>query len=739
MITFLTVTKFVMLFAAGLFVAALIAALIWNYGKYVVHLISPPAMVQFQSIKTSDDVDMSVYLLARVRELSQGVSLDALYEIKVPAVGTIFSPTGRFAIPDSAKFEIQGVDVPGIVRTVLKIFPDAGYSVTLEPVKSVAGAVARLEWRSPGAEPRVWLVRLDPIANESAESIKRRTLDRAIYTVLHYMFYDPDGPKEWRQTIKLGSALDLNFPTARALEAYYAGVQYLRAYLTSIGPDPENLKSAERELQRLQREMPEFVPGLMLLGTTLSEQRNEIAAISHYERAEELLKKPAMTDIAVKKIWIQARLFKANSYRKLYRWRSVHKAISELEALDREIQATIDDPKSSAVEKFEFHNIRVAVWAEHANTVGYHLILLFRKNFIEALIGASVPESIKPKDKRLQDLEEVARLLAVPPPNRATEVRRDAAFQTEMRALHGVQTRLLADVEKSLNTTQSPTLAQNATQAEIAEMKRMQDAWVPEHVRIKALVLSARGYGEFRLAQAVEENEDAFKKACDEALDKLVDAAALQPHNFIVLQNMGLIYGDPRYDPTGSHIDTARRMFTRSIELKGDDYYGHQQLALLTVRQVNASRVELVDPKLIAEGIDSAENSRKRRSGNWGVDLALASLLAAKWSQETDEAKKRGLAERIAGLLSDAVKLDGNPTRILSTDLQWQVVRLRGETDEKKFNALKEALLVALASVPASGGYPKWEAEKLSKAAADLKKPVSEIEFAKRADLRWTN
>jgi hypothetical protein len=115
MLTFVALTKAVMFVAAGVFVAALLAALIWTYGRYVVELIWPPATVQFESIKTSDDGDMSPYLLARVQDLHRGVSLDALYEIKVPAVGTLFSSSGdRFKIPETAKFEIQGFDVPCI-------------------------------------------------------------------------------------------------------------------------------------------------------------------------------------------------------------------------------------------------------------------------------------------------------------------------------------------------------------------------------------------------------------------------------------------------------------------------------------------------------------------------------------------------------------------------------------------------------------------------------------------------
>jgi hypothetical protein len=624
---------------------------------------------------------------------------------------------------------------------MLSILPDPGYRVTVEQIKGVEGTAARLVWKSLGAQPSVRLLSAKSYPGEPDSAAKSRLLDRILYTLLYHMFYDPDGPKLWRDQIKAKSALDLKFPNARAVEAYYAGLQYLGDYLASSAPDAATLAGAEREFQRLQQEMPYFIEGLVLLGITLSEQRNELGAISLYDRAEELLRARMHSEPALRKTWIQARLFKANSYRKLYRWDAVHHAIRDLDAIHADLQTAIHDPNTDPDMKYDFEKIRIAVLAETANTIGYHLVLLFRQNFIEALIGPLVPDSIKPT-ARMKKLEALADDLKKRPTDRVVIARRDRAFKDEMQALYKVHEKVVANARAGMATIKPPMPAVKKTsaptEAEKEAMKRAQDAWDHERQRIESLLLSAEGYARFRRAQALEDKPNDFMTECEEALKKLRDANGRQPNNYLVLQDLGLILGDPRYDPTGSQIEVARQLFTRSIELKGDDYYGHQQLALLAVRQINAARAEVADLTLVNAAVASAETSLKKRPGNWVVYLALASLNTAAWAKETDEAKRRVTAERIAAWISDSRKLGGNETRIRAVDLQWQIVRLRGETDEKKFSARQKVLTEALNAVPA-GGYPKWEADRLSDAVTKLKKSVAGLKYETRAELVWPN
>ena len=122
----------------------------------------------------------------------------------------------------------------------------------------------------------------------------------------------------------------------------------------------------------------------------------------------------------------------------------------------------------------------------------------------------------------------------------------------------------------------------------------------------------------------------------------LQQADAVQPNHYLILQNLGMIYADPRFDPQGNSIATARRMFDRSIKIKPDDYYGRQQLAALAVRQAYLWGPEFVDSNLINEALRFGNAARELRPESNVTPVLLSQLYALRAALFTDQRKKKG-------------------------------------------------------------------------------------------------
>src|SRR5262249_28978804 len=145
----------------------------------------------------------------------------------------------------------------------------------------------------------------------------------------------------------------------------------------------------------LYNEMPYFVDGLMLLGVTLSEKRDDVEAMVIFERVEKILRLRSLKE-AERKVLYHAKLFHAISQRKLYTWQSNHQAIEELNELQEEIEEERKrlgkeikgDPSrvdELASDLSDYAKIYVSTLIEEAYAHAVEIVLLNRQNFIEAL------------------------------------------------------------------------------------------------------------------------------------------------------------------------------------------------------------------------------------------------------------------------------------------------------------------------------------------------------------------
>jgi hypothetical protein len=103
------------------------------------------------------------------------------------------------------------------------------------------------------------------------------------------------------------------------------------------------------------------------------------------------------------------------------------------------------------------------------------------------------------------------------------------------------------------------------------------------------------------------------------------------------LQSLARIYADPRYDARGDHLETARDLYSRSIELKASDFFGHQQIATLVVREAFLWGPEVTDAGRLSKAVEHAEKARELRPGSSATHLVFAQLYALKWAQSGPE------------------------------------------------------------------------------------------------------
>jgi hypothetical protein len=725
---FASFSKFVVFFAAWLAILAVLVA----YSNYIYTRLFGPTIVQVESVVVggSDEAAENVapYLVTRAKELSEPARLDALYEVQVPPLTNNFGTQDDLKFLSDLQIVIQGVEVRGLVRSFLGLFDLDRYTIAARLEKNTQSPSKALlvEWRKPSGEKQSWLVRVSPEADkykpEETAIANKLLLDRAIYSLMYFMYFDPAGPTEWRKPV---STQRERFPNARALEAYYAGQQRLKAYLRSS--QPEELVAAEREFRLLQQEMPLFTDGLMLLGLTLSEKRDEMEAISVYDRVEQRLRDSPPADFISKKTLFQARLFKAIAYRKLYQPEHLHQSIRELDELKTDIGAVLKG-KIEAKDKFDFDKILATVLAEKATGLGYYQILLFHENFVKALVSPEAPDGVR------QDGNDANRLNQIDQDADKSLAGWNARFAElleQLRRIHKLHTDTLVVAEKALNDIKPPEDLS-------AELKA---AWLEDKNKIVSVLRNAKGYARFRHAQVNDaydpkSDDAAFLKHCHEALASLNEADAAQPNHYLVLQNLALIYGDPRFDPSGNYIPTAQRLFKRSVDIKQDDYFGHQNLALLAIRQIFSTGVEFAKPDWVNGGINSAEKSRDLRPNNWVALTTLAQLYALRWVQAPSD-RKAADEELFEAAVAAAEQARANPLRILLVRLQWNFLRLRAATTEQFVDRKTKLLRHLHETREQAERYPTWEGRRLLQIETELTQSVQNADFDRRFGIRW--
>ena len=361
-------------------------------------------------------------------------------------------------------------------------------------------------------------------------------------------------------------------------------------------------------------------------------------------------------------------------------------------------------------EKLEFRKIKLNALAERAASLPYYLILLYPAKFVEALTNSSVPRS----------LEVDATVLGAADKLKDTDRKGHVeAFRTEMQRLYDKHKAAL-----TLATNEIATAIPGTSEKE----KRGK-------AKIESILRAAQGYGTYRHAQVRneiektdKEKDNEFNRLVTAALDLLEQADALRPNDYLILQHMGLIHGDPRFDPEGIYLENARRLFARSVALKPNDYFGHQQLAILAVRQAYLWGAEFADASVIKDGLAAANKARALRPDAPRIFVALSQLHSLAAAQDSTERAKEETAAKIA--LGAAQQVKASPIWIHHAQIQAGYLAVRASDTPDTFNTTKPALEgMILNASKAATGDPYWEARKLLEIAANLTEQLKTLEF----------
>ena len=109
-----------------------------------------------------------------------------------------------------------------------------------------------------------------------------------------------------------------------------------------------------------------------------------------------------------------------------------------------------------------------------------------------------------------------------------------------------------------------------------------------------------------------------------------------------MLQDLGTIFADKRYDPKGDYLGLAQSLFDRTKKWVPNDYYQYEQLATIHRRKADMLRAPQDVKAEIEQGTDEANNALKHRPSSPTAWIELARLNKRSWEvnrQEPDATK----------------------------------------------------------------------------------------------------
>ena len=287
------------------------------------------------------------------------------------------------------------------------------------------------------------------------------------------------------------------FPTAEALEAYYAGRWHLDVYQNAYSP--EDLDRAESHFKTLREAMPRFRDGLLLLGVTLTEQRKEDEAIGVFEQIENDL--PSPTDFRERRHLLEAQLLGAVAHRKRYKLADNHVAVQKLQYVATRANALVNDPQV-AQWRVDFLRLYLEALVELCSALGHYQVLLNARNFGSELISIDAPPEIQLNPSEKQALDDADKL---PAEQRVEE--RQKVYRVVKQRIWDSQNSKKRDAEAALDSLESQT-------------PQSGDPIESEVSAYKGRLRSASGYAQYLYARDLPANEDqSFDKLCKFAIE----------------------------------------------------------------------------------------------------------------------------------------------------------------------------------------------------------------------------
>ena len=634
-------------------------------------------------------------------------------EVLILDAPQLFQPKHMDSELKGMTFEVSGVNVSKLLQFFNQVAKPDQWVVEGDFQAQSNRALLALRLRRGERLIRTWY--LERFGDTAAD--KSMLLEGLIDDAIFQLVYDfgnateaePDLYK-WRRLIPVPT----RFSSRAAVAAYFEARGALgRYYAQGKWTD---LDLALKRLQALRSQMPEFADGLQLLGMALAEKRKDNEAIHVYDQLYLLLypadEEWAQIDPQLKRRLLSIELLKATATVKLYTWQSTHKAISDLSVLAEKLNAEVASA-SSKEEKAAYRELLAQTAVQLSYTYVLYMSHIRRYTVKEVFANLDAPEQLQ-----VTDTADITALSSEGSPEEAKRV---------------VQ-KTLKKVARQYERWMNESLAQFEVLEELWDM-------LPEGRRRRAELVSrlrlAKGFANYRMAEFEDHDApqdktvfgEAFANRLDIAAHELRDAEAAHPNHYLVLQLLGLVYSEPRYEKRDLNI--AEQYLERAIEVNPSDYFGHELFAGLLKRRIADRGVDLASWEAIKAGLAQAQKAIDLRERSGTAHLLRAEFQAMLVEIERDPAKLQQLQADLQRYMDQAERFLPRAFGRPNPDLNWvRIVAATRQLGEKAESTT---------SAVATGGDPDLERQKrFGESKDELRAMIDElVEDCRQVEQRW--
>ena len=603
-----------------------------------------------------------------------------------------FSEWGR-----DVDIKVAGVSILGFAK-----FLD---SIAHGPQRTIEGRVSRygneitltVTLRDRGGGKTVWIFTRTTPSNAESAALED-LMDEAICQVaVHLRTTDPNQPNQGASSMEDTAQL-----SPKALASLTKGRRSLNRYVRDSAQ--ADLEAAQRHFRSLVESSPDYPNGCMMLAYTLAENREEDEAIEMYNRVITLLNKAEVKD---ERRIHEARFLRACSLLRRYRWKHAVEAIKGFRELAGELDPETGGNRPSERDKKNPEARRrnryllARCHAEIAHCFGHLIVFLPKDRPLDDDERSQLGELVGNEDLDKLDL-----------PDKDKDRFADRARIAD--CFH-------RQSESCRKTSESVDLSDN-------------DKWQAERrLRLNEVV----GYARYRSAEWLDASQGPlFHKECTEAIRSLKEAELRKPRQYALLQNIGMILLNRRYDPAGENLAQAETYYQRSVDLKPGDYFGYEQLARVRLRRMLAATDQADRDAAATAGGESLAKALKLRFDSPGATLLRLYFRLAKLALQP--ASKASDVEALRADV-DRYEPDGKHATYRWMRLCCDWLLLLTGSDAGTFNAKKAALASELKTYQdglEGSADRSWRTSQMLGSVQKLRAELAAATFETRASLK---
>jgi hypothetical protein len=603
-----------LLMALVLFVFAL--WLLCKCGALVISFFHPDNQIVIMPFETADSSKSPAQALLASRFRSM-----AKRSVEPPAGYGIFSlPMLDSSVTDSTKitnalkdfdnvtFKIKDVDFVGLIKSFDSVLSPYSYEVKGSVTQNTISTLVTAQLTFKNKVLGVWESEIS--GTQTGDQALRQACDDLAYEITYDLMTKPELSK-----FGIKSAGDFN--NWQSLKSYVEGLSAFKTYQTTH--DTNQLAAAYTNFNTLVCFQPESRLGLYFRGLVQSERRKELESVADFQKLQRVIKKEVADKsganlskedrVSRMKVCYEAQLNEATSLLKTYEEGDGPKAILILKSLVAEInEKIVNDKKATDIKQKQASTLtpdeRKFSTDENAlseDERSFYSKLLILANAQLAYSHGTFISYLK--DTGLQEITDEV--------NSHKE-----AFDRAIKA---------AEEGKQILSTNQIT----------AEMQELEFR-----------ICNAKGYGVYRYAffdafkgKDTTESDEIYRRDCVTASEILERAQDLRPDHYEVLQNLGMIFNDERFDPAGNYLMRAKELFESTMRFVPDDYYQYEQLAETHLRLAtlqNDDRDKCVAE--ITQGLANIELAMAKRAPVFSQSAFVerSKLLFLAWTVSTN-------------------------------------------------------------------------------------------------------